>query len=102
MSKSHRDPSNGRRRLLPPCMTSSRPQTTATRPVSVSIASGEAPSFCMVKRGGIVIMLAQVETDVPVRPNNLAPRGSCMGRLRLGRQRRCPAPTGLQRREGGA
>ena len=35
---------------------------------------GEPPSFCMVRRGGIVIMLAQVEASVAVRPNNLASR----------------------------
>ena len=35
---------------------------------------GEPPSFCMVRRGGVTIMLAQVEREVPVRPNNLAPR----------------------------
>jgi predicted enzyme related to lactoylglutathione lyase len=35
---------------------------------------GEPPSFCMVRRGGVVIMLAQVEAEVPVRPNNLATR----------------------------
>ena len=35
---------------------------------------GEPPSFCMVERGGVVIMLSQVEEDVALRPNNLANR----------------------------
>jgi uncharacterized glyoxalase superfamily protein PhnB len=35
---------------------------------------GEPPSFCMVRRGGIVIMLAQVEAAVLLRPNNMASR----------------------------
>ena len=35
---------------------------------------GDPPSFCMVKRAGIVIMLAQVEPAIPLRPNNLASR----------------------------
>src|SRR5258708_1403488 len=35
---------------------------------------GEPPSFCMVQRGGVVIMLAQVEDKAAVRPNNLAER----------------------------
>lgn len=35
---------------------------------------GEPPSFCMVQRGGIVIMLAQVEEPATVRPNNLVSR----------------------------
>jgi len=35
---------------------------------------GEPPSFCMVERGSVVIMLAQVEEDVALRPNNLASR----------------------------
>jgi uncharacterized glyoxalase superfamily protein PhnB len=35
---------------------------------------GESPSFCMVRRGGIVITLAQVEPAVLLRPNNLASR----------------------------
>ena len=35
---------------------------------------GEPPSFCMVKRGEIVIMLAQVDASTPLRPNNLASR----------------------------
>lgn len=33
---------------------------------------GEPPSFCMVKRGGVIIMLAQVEDSKLVRPNSLA------------------------------
>jgi catechol 2,3-dioxygenase-like lactoylglutathione lyase family enzyme len=44
---------------------------------------GEPPSFCMVKRGGIVIMLAQLE-ETPVRNS---------GRIR---------PNRTQDREGGA
>ena len=35
---------------------------------------GEPPCFCMVERGGVVIMLSQVEKDVPLRPNSLANR----------------------------
>ena len=35
---------------------------------------GEPPSFCMVERGGVVIMLSQVEKDIALRPNNLASR----------------------------
>jgi predicted enzyme related to lactoylglutathione lyase len=35
---------------------------------------GDPPSFCMVKRGGIVIMLAEVEDKTLVRPNNLVAR----------------------------
>jgi uncharacterized glyoxalase superfamily protein PhnB len=31
---------------------------------------GEPPAFCMVKRGGIVIMLSQNEDPSAVRPNN--------------------------------
>lgn len=31
---------------------------------------GEPPSFCMVQRGGIVIMLAQIENASLVRPNS--------------------------------
>ena len=33
---------------------------------------GEPPAFCMVKRGGIVIMLSQFETRGLMRPNNVA------------------------------
>jgi predicted enzyme related to lactoylglutathione lyase len=36
---------------------------------------GEPPSFCMVQRGGIVVMLAQIEDAASVRPNNLVGRG---------------------------
>ena len=35
---------------------------------------GEPPAFCMVQRGGIVIMLSQVEDASVVRPNNKASR----------------------------
>ena len=35
---------------------------------------GEPPSFCMVKRGGIVIMLAQIDAPGLVRPNNVVSR----------------------------
>jgi len=35
---------------------------------------GEPPAFCMVKRGGIVIMLSQIEDASLVRPNNLTGR----------------------------
>ena len=35
---------------------------------------GEPPSFCMVKRGGIVIMLSQVDGPGLMRPNNLVSR----------------------------
>jgi predicted enzyme related to lactoylglutathione lyase len=38
---------------------------------------GEPPSFCMVKRNGIVIMLAQLETTGVMRPNQMVdPEGS--------------------------
>ena len=38
---------------------------------------GEPPSFCMVKRNGIVIMLAQLETTGVMRPNRIVdPEGS--------------------------
>ena len=33
---------------------------------------GEPPAFCMVKRGGIIIMLSQVEDTSHVRPNSVA------------------------------
>lgn len=33
---------------------------------------GDPPSFCMVKRAGIIIMLSQVEGSGAVRPNHLA------------------------------
>jgi hypothetical protein len=33
---------------------------------------GEPPAFCMVKRGGIVIMLSQLATTGVMRPNRLA------------------------------
>ena len=33
---------------------------------------GDPPSFCMVKRGGIVIMLGQLETTGAMRPNRAA------------------------------
>jgi catechol 2,3-dioxygenase-like lactoylglutathione lyase family enzyme len=33
---------------------------------------GEPSTFCMVKRGGIVIMLSQLETTGVMRPNHLA------------------------------
>ena len=35
---------------------------------------GEPESFCMVRRGGIVIMLAQIEHARDVRPNNRVDR----------------------------
>jgi len=35
---------------------------------------GEPPAFCMVQRGGIVIMLAEVEDPALVRPNSIADR----------------------------
>ena len=35
---------------------------------------GEPPCFCMVERGGVVIMISQVEKDVPLRPNDRASR----------------------------
>ncbi|HUJ13684.1 MAG TPA: VOC family protein [Thermoanaerobaculia bacterium] len=35
---------------------------------------GEPPAFCMVKRGGIVIMLAQIDDASLVRPNGQADR----------------------------
>ncbi|HEY2324288.1 MAG TPA: VOC family protein [Thermoanaerobaculia bacterium] len=35
---------------------------------------GEPPSFCMVRRGGIVIMLSEIEDASLVRPNNSANR----------------------------
>ena len=37
---------------------------------------GEPPCFCMVKRGGVVIMLAQIEDATLVRPNDRVPRES--------------------------
>ena len=33
---------------------------------------GDPPGFCMVRRGGITIMLSQVETPGAMRPNRLA------------------------------
>ena len=37
----------------------------------------EPPSFCMVKRNGIVIMLAQLEAPGAIRPNRMVdPEGS--------------------------
>ena len=33
---------------------------------------GDPPAFCMVKRGGIVVMLSQLETTGVMRPNRLA------------------------------
>src|SRR5437867_12391151 len=33
---------------------------------------GEPPAFCMVKRGGILIMMGQLETKGVMRPNRLA------------------------------
>jgi catechol 2,3-dioxygenase-like lactoylglutathione lyase family enzyme len=36
---------------------------------------GEPPSFCMVKRGGILIMLSQLEATGAMRPNHLAVGG---------------------------
>ena len=33
---------------------------------------GEPPTFCMVKRGGILIMLGQLEATGAMRPNHLA------------------------------
>jgi uncharacterized glyoxalase superfamily protein PhnB len=33
---------------------------------------GDPPSFCMVKRGGVVVMLSQVGDPGSVRPNRLA------------------------------
>ena len=35
---------------------------------------GDPPRFCMVQRGGVVIMLSEVEKDVPLRPNDKAKR----------------------------
>ncbi len=32
----------------------------------------DPPSFCMVKRNGVVIMLAQLETTGAMRPNHVA------------------------------
>lgn len=32
----------------------------------------DPPSFCMVKRAGIIIMLAQLETTGAIRPNRMA------------------------------
>ena len=33
---------------------------------------GDPPAFCMVKRGGILVMLSQLETTGVMRPNRLA------------------------------
>src|ERR1043166_7337019 len=33
---------------------------------------GEPPAFCMVKRGGVIIILLQVEDATHVRPNSVA------------------------------
>jgi hypothetical protein len=33
---------------------------------------GDPPSFCMVKRGGVVIMLSQIDGKGAIRPNRLA------------------------------
>jgi len=35
---------------------------------------GDPPSFCMVKRSGIVIMLAEIEAKGSIRPNRLVER----------------------------
>jgi uncharacterized glyoxalase superfamily protein PhnB len=35
---------------------------------------GDPPVFCMVQRGGVVIMLSQIEDRSLVRPNSLAER----------------------------
>ena len=35
---------------------------------------GEPPRFCMVQRGGVVIMLSQIENRALVRPNSAADR----------------------------
>lgn len=35
---------------------------------------GEPPAFCMIQRGGIVIMLSRIEDASLVRPNNLTGR----------------------------
>ena len=32
---------------------------------------GEPPAFCMVRRGGVTIMLSQIDDPSHVRPNNL-------------------------------
>jgi predicted enzyme related to lactoylglutathione lyase len=37
---------------------------------------GEPPSFCMVKRQGVVIMLSQVGVPGFIRPNHIAETGS--------------------------
>ena len=37
---------------------------------------GDPPSFCMVKRSGVVIMLSQIDDAAQVRPNNrVGPEG---------------------------
>jgi predicted enzyme related to lactoylglutathione lyase len=36
---------------------------------------GDPPSFCMVKRAGMIVMLSQVEAAGAVRPNRLAEGG---------------------------
>jgi hypothetical protein len=35
---------------------------------------GEPPAFCMVKRGGIIIMLSQMEETFQIHPNALSDR----------------------------
>jgi len=35
---------------------------------------GEPPAFCMVRRGGVIIMLSQIAEPSLVRPNNLVER----------------------------
>jgi predicted enzyme related to lactoylglutathione lyase len=37
---------------------------------------GEPPCFCMIKRGGIIIMLSQLEKTGFMRPNHVAASGS--------------------------
>ena len=35
---------------------------------------GDPPSFCMVQRNGVIIMLAQIDDATLVRPNNIVSR----------------------------
>ena len=48
----------------------------------------EPPSFCMVRRNGVVIMLAQLEQTGVMRPNRLVdPDGGAWDAVHLDRQR---------------
>ena len=64
----------------------SRSQVAALILASTDRFWGEPPCFCMVKRGGIVIMLSQMAKTGPVRPNHeIDPQdGAWDARIRFG------------------